>query len=286
MSKKIQVGDLVTRRSYGGDLVFRVIQIDEKTGTAVLRCQDTRLMADASIDDLEDVHTNREERGGYTQVADAMEKSPLKQSQKMAQADAMARHLRQEDPINRDNYGQVFGTVLHLDGDQRYLEECMAKYNELKITANGYYIDEAEQPARIQELYLKHRPDMVVITGHDGMKRAGSNNLTDFYSSAYFVDCVKKLRVLVTDKDSLVIFAGACQSFYEALIGAGANFASAPKRVNIHTFDPVKVVEKIVMTTVKEIVAVRAVIDNSITGIEGIGGIESRGKMRLILPKI
>ena len=38
--------------------------------------------------------------------------------------------------------------------------------------------------------------------------------------------------------DKLVIIAGACQSNYEELIKAGANFASSPKRVNIHCLDP------------------------------------------------
>ncbi len=31
--------------------------------------------------------------------------------------------------------------------------------------------------------------------------------------------------------DELVIFAGACQSHYEEIIKAGANFASSPHRI-------------------------------------------------------
>lgn len=280
MTNQIKVGDLVTRRSHGGDLVFRVIKIDEARGTAVLRCQDLRLMADASLDDLEALLATGNKGGpGGARVSEPRYKG-------LVEMDHQQRLERVSDPIPRDNYGKMTGTVLHIDGDQNYLQECMAKYNELKITANGYYIGEEEQPAQIQGLYLKHRPDMIVITGHDGMKRAGGTNLSDYYSSGYFAESVKKVRELVPDKDAVVIFAGACQSYYEVLIAAGANFASAPGRVNIHTFDPLKVAEMIVETSVKEIIAVRAVIDNSITGIEGIGGIESRGKMRLSLPKI
>ena len=36
----------------------------------------------------------------------------------------------------------------------------------------------------------------------------------------------------------MFIIAGACQSNYEDLIKAGANFASSPKRINIHALDP------------------------------------------------
>lgn len=34
----------------------------------------------------------------------------------------------------------------------------------------------------------------------------------------------------------LVIFAGACQSYFEAIISAGANFASSPARILIDFF--------------------------------------------------
>jgi spore coat assembly protein len=183
-------------------------------------------------------------------------------------------------------YGEMLGTILHLDGDEGYLAECLAKYDELKIVANGYYINEEEQPLRVKELLLKHRPDVLVITGHDGMKRDGGTEINNYYNSRYFIESVTKAREVAPDKDSLVIFAGACQSYYEALIEAGANFASSPKRINIHTFDPVRVAETIVQTSIKEVVSLTAVIEHSITKSEGVGGIESRGKMRRVLPKI
>ena len=33
-------------------------------------------------------------------------------------------------------------------------------------------------------------------------------------------------------KKELAIFAGACQSYYEAIMAAGANFASSPRKNN------------------------------------------------------
>lgn len=282
MGQQIQIGDLVTRPSHGGDLVFEVIQINESQKTAILRGRDMRLMADAPLDDLE-VYTGKrkitEDRGGRVRQ---------KRFQTLIESDQWGRRIRgQARPVEQPGtYGEIYGSVLHLDGDKGYLEECLVKYHELKIEVNGYYIDEAEQPARIQELLLKHRPDVLVVTGHDGMKRNGGSDLNSYYSSRYFIESVKKAREIAPDKDSLVIFAGACQSFYEALIAAGANFASSPKRINIHTFDPVKVAETVAQTSIRDIVSLLLVIENSITGSEGVGGIESRGKMRRTLPKI
>ena len=92
--------------------------------------------------------------------------------------------------------------------------------------------------------------------------------------------CEKKYPSL----DQLVIFAGACQSHFEALIRAGANFASSPSRINIHALDPVYVVGKISFTSFMERVNVWDVVRNTITGEKGLGGIETRGILRTGLP--
>ena len=62
--------------------------------------------------------------------------------------------------------------------------------------------------------------------------------MTRYQNSINFVSAVQQVRLLYPDLDSLVIVAGACQSNYEELIKAGANFASSPKRINIHALDP------------------------------------------------
>ena len=38
------------------------------------------------------------------------------------------------------------------------------------------------------------------------------------------------------NKNKLAIFAGACQSYYEEIMNAGANFASSPGRIFIDFF--------------------------------------------------
>lgn len=55
----IETGDIVTRKSYGGDIYFRVDSIEGSYGnkTAVLRGLFYRLYADAPLHDLEKKNT-------------------------------------------------------------------------------------------------------------------------------------------------------------------------------------------------------------------------------------
>ena len=82
-----------------------------------------------------------------------------------------------------------------------------------------------------------------------------------------FIKAVKQARKWQPDIDSLVIFAGACQSNYEQLINAGANYASSPGRIMIHALDPVFIVEKIACSRIDTIVPMDEVIEQTVTGI-------------------
>ena len=109
--------------------------------------------------------------------------------------------------------------------------------------------------------------------------------MDSYRSSRYFVESVLEARRFQHDRDTLVIFAGACQSNYEAILSAGANFASSPKRMLIHAFDPVFVVERIAFTPMDQIVSVKDILMHTITGTDGVGGIETRGQMRKGYPR-
>ena len=106
-----------------------------------------------------------------------------------------------------------------------------------------------------------------------------------FIRDRYYIDAVKALRNYNSSYDELVIFAGACQSCYECLLDAGANFASSPSRVLIHCLDPVFVCEKIAYTNIDSVVSITNIVENTITGIKGIGGLQTRGKYREGYPK-
>ncbi|HIG0360362.1 sporulation peptidase YabG [Clostridium botulinum] len=74
--------------------------------------------------------------------------------------------------------------------------------------------------------------------------------------------------------------------YYRNLVQcAGANYASSPGRVLIHCLDPVFLCEKIAYTNISNIVSIEDALENTITGIKGIGGLQTRGKYREGFPK-
>ena len=64
-----------------------------------------------------------------------------------------------------------------------------------------------------------------------------------------------------------------------------ANYASSPERVLIHCLDPVFVCQKVAYTNIGEVVNIQDVVKNTITGVKGVGGVQTRGKCREGYPK-
>ena len=65
------------------------------------------------------------------------------------------------------------------------------------------------------------------------------SDIYNYRNSRHFIQTVKEARKYDETYDkNLVIFAGACQSYFEALMDAGANFASSPARILIDFLDP------------------------------------------------
>lgn len=119
-------------------------------------------------------------------------------------------------------------------------------------------IPERKQPFVIGSLLQRYKPDILVITGHDGMIRKGTkfNDLYNYRNSKYFIKAVEEARRQNLEKD-LVIFAGACQSYYEGLMMAGSNFASSPARILIDFMDPLVVAERIAITSQEKFVTIK-----------------------------
>ncbi|WP_027415760.1 sporulation peptidase YabG [Aneurinibacillus terranovensis] len=282
-----QIGDIVARKSYGQDILFQIIDFNREDGTVFLLGLEYRLLADAPYDDL--VKLNPKDVEERTKVNQ-------QRAQETLRLIAQERRLMRESHEWRlvvhteDNEGGTFdwpGKVLHIDGDANYLKKCLTVYRELKIPVDGYYIREKEMPEKIQGLLQRHRPNILVITGHDSLqpKRGPCDDLSGYRNSKHFVQAVERARDYEPGKDNLVIFAGACQSYFEALIDAGANFASSPKRINIHTLDPVYIAEKVAYTSIRQSVNMFEMIKNTITGLDGVGGLETKGSFRFGVPR-
>ena len=86
------------------------------------------------------------------------------------------------------------------------------------------------------------------------------------------------------DYDDLIIFAGGCQSNYEALMNAGANFASAPKRLLINIYDPVYVASILSTSSISTVIDLNVLLESGLFTDTDIGGLETRGKSRIIKP--
>ena len=135
---------------------------------------------------------------------------------------------------NRDIKEKVItGKILHLDGDKQYSNKSYYYYKKLGLNAIVKNIPEYKQSKVVYSLLKIYNPDILIVTGHDGMikKNVGYYDIYNYRNSKHFIDTVKEARRYdLENKKNTVIFAGACQSYFEALISAGANFASSPAK--------------------------------------------------------
>ena len=182
----------------------------------------------------------------------------------------------------RTNKNYLLGTVLHIDGDQKYLDKCLQLYKEIGVFANGLTIKESQIHEQIQSLIYKLTPDIVVLTGHDVYHQKGLKDLNNYSNTLNYIKAVRKIRQIKSRGD-VVVIAGACQSNFEALIASGADFASSPKRINIHTFDPAVIAIKTATTAFNKIVNLSEALRYIEKGSEAFGGLETYGKMKLFV---
>jgi len=260
---KIKKGDVVTRKSYDKDILFyinRIIRLKNNKHIAILKGLTVRIEADAPVEDLEKVAKDR--------IISAEETINLKLMQRFKQK------------IENRNYVIKTGRILHLDGDRRYSEKAIRYYKKMGLDAIVKNIAENKQPLVVRTLLEKYKPDILVITGHDAMlkKDRNYNNIYNYRNSKYFINTVKEARKWASKSDTLVIFAGACQSFFEAIIEAGADFASSPGRILIDFVDPLIVAEKIAITDRCKFITSYEISKEIREGERGISGIGARGK--------
>lgn len=253
-----QVGDIVTRESYHHDVVFVIVKI--KNETAYLKGVFVRLEADAPLEDLRKYES--EERSIDDFMMDEEEDKP-------------------------HDFFYLPGKILHIDADLDYLKKCMKFYKRHQVKAIGKRIEEKEMPSKIYELLVNYQPDILIITGHDAYypKKGNASNSSNYLNTKYFVSAVKEARRYEKSHDKLIIIAGACQSNYEELILAGANFASSPKRINIHCLDPAIIALNLAKTERSEQVDLMKLLRKTKYGANGMGGIKCQGMMYVGFPR-
>lgn len=286
--QNLRVGDIVARKSYNYDVLFKVERINADMVDLV--GMTVRIIADAPIYDLKKI--SPEEVTTRLKNIEKNSRTRLSRSYSGVTNRFNIRNFSTRDidvPIySKDSILKKPGVVLHIDGDSEYAIKCKDMYKKMGITAHVYNIKEQEQPRHIYNLLTKIRPNILVLTGHDAFirKRNDIYNIDNYKNSKYFIESVLEARRYEHSLDNLVIFAGACQSYYEAIISAGANFASAPKRVLIDMLDPIIVAQTVAYTPVDKFAPLASIISNTREGLKGIGGVQTRGQYREGMPGV
>lgn len=259
------VGDYVTRTSHNHDLIFKITQIDNNM--AIIEGVSVRLIADAPLEDLQKynadlIDINKEDRTLCEKMHDTID-------------------------FNRDQYFYLPGKILHIDSDKQYLNRCMKLYKDMNIVSFGVVLKEDHMSLKVKEHLQKIKPDVLVITGHDAYyeKNNDYKEISNYKNSENFVKTVRSAREYEKDHEKLIIIAGACQSDYEELIKAGSNFASSPRRINIHALDPAIVASSICLSSKNEPIDVKQILSRTKCGKEGIGGIITNGAMYMGYPR-
>ena len=274
---RIRKGDIVGRMSYGKDILFivdRLIKTNNNEEIAILKGIMVRIKADSPIEDLEIIDKRIVER-------------KVKSFEDRIQNFLKKCLNTVENNKNQKRIKKLLytGKILHLDGDRRYSEKSNKYYKGLGLNAIVKNIAENKQPESIKILLQKFNPDILVITGHDGMIKNGTKyqDIYNYRNSSYFVRSVKEARNFYKNEKDLVIFAGACQSFYEAIMEAGANFASSPARILIDFLDPLVVAQTVAITEETKFITINDIEKNLRDGIKGINGIGAIGKKKIIV---
>ena len=246
-----KVGDLVTGISHENDVVFKIDKIIDNI--AYLKGVNVRLCADSDISDLVLVTSkdDNEDRDFYEK-------------------------LEKIRNFERSDYFYIPGKILHVDGDREYLNRCLEFYKKANVLAFGVYSEEKQMASNIEKYLEDINPDIVVITGHDSLVKQNSK---------YFADAVKVCRKYQKDYDKLIIIAGACQSEYDRLIKAGANFASSPKKINIHALDPAIIALSLSLCDKNKEINLIDLLDKTSNGKDGMGGVNTRGVMTTGYPR-
>lgn len=260
-----KIGDLVSRNSYNNDTVFKVVSYDNDL--YYLTGVDVRLCADSPEEDLK--------------LVDPLSYDTEKEDQ------ATIDNTNEILNLDRSSFFYLPGKILHIDGDEEYLERCMKFYRRMKVQAYGVVLKEKIIAIEIEKYLKELHPDIVIITGHDYFykNKKDTKDINNYRNSKFFIEAVKKVREYEKSQDKLVIISGACQSNYEELIKAGSNFASSPKRVNIHALDPAIIASSIALSPRDKSIDIIKIISKTKYKEEGVGGIITNGMMYTGYPR-
>lgn len=282
---KFRKGDIVGRISYNKDVIFeitKIIKTSSNNEICILKGITERIVADSPPEDLEIVDkriVNKKIKSIEDKIENRIQKCIKCGEYNVKKKSKMFYFINNEK--RGENQNIYTGKILHLDGDRKYSEKAAKYYKSLGLEAIVKNVPENKQAIMVKTLLDRYNPDILILTGHDGMIRKGTdfNNVYNYRNSRHFINTVNEARKWErTQAKNLAIFAGACQSYYEAIILAGANFASSPKRIMIDFIDPLIVAEKIAITDSNKYLRIEDIEEEIREGRAGVDGVGSMGK--------
>ncbi len=274
--EKIKKGDIVARKSHHYDILFSVDKIIKSTNgmqIALLKGITARIVADAYLNDLTLLDSEKVSdrlRSLDSKIEDRINHFLKKQKEQIQYKERNIQDIKA-------------GKILHLDGDKLYSEKSSRYYKKMGLDAIVRNVAENKQYLVVKDYIQKYNPDILVLTGHDGMIKTGTkySDISNYRNSRYFAQAVIESRKVCPSSNQLAIFAGACQSFFEAIMASGANFASSPGRILIDFMDPLIVAEKIAITERSKFVTINDIVNDLRDGKKSIDGSGVMGKKRL-----
>lgn len=204
----IKKGDIVARKSYEKDILFMVKNIiaTPKEKIVILKGLVDRIEVDSKIEDLELVDRKTVKKKLETwhhKLNHKIIETKEKRENNDYKIGILSRNTKNKEKI-------ITGKILHLDGDKKYSQKSYYYYKKLGLNAVVKNIPEYKQPKVVYRLLEIYHPDILVITGHDGMIKKGRdyNNIYNYRNSKYFIQTVKEARKYDQENDNhLVIFA-------------------------------------------------------------------------------
>lgn len=274
--EKIRKGDIVARKSHNIDILFlveRIIRSSKGIEIAILKGITSRIVADSYLEDLVILDKKI--------LDDSIRSLDIKIEDRI---NSFLKKNKEKSKEKERNYiNSNAGKILHLDGDRLYSEKSARYYKKMGLNAVVKNVAENKQHLIVKDYINKYNPDILVLTGHDGMIKTGTKyaDIQNYRNSKYFAQAVTEARKVCPSSIKLAIFAGACQSFFEVIMSSGANFASSPGRILIDFMDPLIVAEKIATTNLNKFVTIKDIESELRDGKKSIDGSGVMGKKRL-----
>ena len=274
--EKIKKGDIVAIKSNSLNILYSVENITKDLNgkyIALLKGIVIRIVESAYLDDLIIIDNEKLDdslRSLDIKIEDRINRLLKKGKEKLQYKERYFRDIKA-------------GKILHLDGDKLYSEKSARYYKKMGLNAVVKNISENKQHLIVKDYIKKYNPDILVLTGHDGMIKTGIkySDISNYRNSKYFAKAVMEARKICPSSNRLAIFAGACQSFFEAIMASGANFASSPGRILIDFMDPLIVAERIAVTDKSKFVTINDIVSELRDGKRSIDGSGVMGKKHL-----